>query len=106
MAINVASTINVASRGAVVKVGVRELRDNLSRYLDRVHTSGEEIVVTEHGRAVAKVVPIDPSPRQSSLDRLIAEGLASAPVRAKRSLPTRRIEASGSVSELVAEQRR
>ena len=39
-----------------VKVGVRELRQNLSRYLDRVKT-GEELVVTEHGQQVARLIP-------------------------------------------------
>lgn len=37
-------------------VGVRELRQNLSRYLDRVKT-GEDLVVTEHGKVVARLVP-------------------------------------------------
>lgn len=37
-------------------VGVRELRQNLSRYLDRVK-AGEALVVTEHGREVARLVP-------------------------------------------------
>jgi prevent-host-death family protein len=38
------------------KVGVRELRQNLSRYLDRVK-DGESLVVTERGREVARLVP-------------------------------------------------
>lgn len=38
------------------KVGVRELRQYLSRYLDRVK-AGESLVVTEHGREVARLVP-------------------------------------------------
>lgn len=37
-------------------VGVRELRQHLSRYLDRVK-AGEDLVVTEHGREVARIVP-------------------------------------------------
>jgi prevent-host-death family protein len=37
-------------------VGVRELRQNLSKYLDRVK-AGEALVVTEHGREVARLVP-------------------------------------------------
>jgi len=37
-------------------VGVRELRQNLSRYLDRVK-AGEPLIVTEHGREVARLVP-------------------------------------------------
>ncbi len=39
-----------------VRVGVRELRQNLSRYLDRVK-AGEDLIVTEHGREVARLVP-------------------------------------------------
>jgi len=38
-------------------VGVRELRQNLSRYLDRVK-AGEDLVVTEHGREVARLLPM------------------------------------------------
>jgi prevent-host-death family protein len=37
-------------------VGVRELRQNLSRYLDRVK-EGEALVVTERGREVARLIP-------------------------------------------------
>lgn len=37
-------------------VGVRELRQNLSRYLDRVK-AGEALIVTERGREVARLVP-------------------------------------------------
>lgn len=37
-------------------VGVRELRQNLSRYLDRVK-AGEALIVTEHGHEVARLVP-------------------------------------------------
>ncbi len=88
-----------------MKVGVRELRNNLSRYLDRVH-EGTEVVVTEHGRAVAKVVPIESATPRSGLDDLLAEGLATPARRADRSLPGDLIRASSPVSPLVAEQRR
>jgi prevent-host-death family protein len=40
-----------------MRVGVRELRQNLSRYLDHVK-DGEDLVVTEHGREVARLVPV------------------------------------------------
>jgi|tagenome__1003787_1003787.scaffolds.fasta_scaffold18905549_1 prevent-host-death family protein len=43
------------------KVGVRELRQNLSRYLDRVR-AGESLTVTEHGRVVARLVPAGAGP--------------------------------------------
>jgi prevent-host-death family protein len=84
-------------------VGVRDLKNNLSRYLDRVQ-GGEEVIVTERGRPVARISPIDhPSHR---LAALIASGAVQPPKSRVRRRPERRIKAKGSVSELVAEQRR
>jgi prevent-host-death family protein len=40
-------------------VGVRELRQNLSRYLERVK-GGETLTVTERGHEVARLVPSRP----------------------------------------------
>jgi prevent-host-death family protein len=59
------------------RVGVRELRQNLSVYLRRVE-AGEVLDVTEHGRLVARLGPPPPE-RLSVLERLIAEGRATAP---------------------------
>jgi prevent-host-death family protein len=53
------------------RVGVRELRQNLSVYLRRVK-EGESLEVTEHGRTVARLVPS--GERGSVFERLIAEG--------------------------------
>jgi prevent-host-death family protein len=63
------------SEGRVAaRVGIRELRQNLSVYVDRVK-EGEELEVTEHGRTVARLVP--PVRQELSvIDRLIAEGKA------------------------------
>jgi prevent-host-death family protein len=64
-------------------VGVRELRQNLSVYLDRVK-KGEALTVTERGVAVAILRPL---PRQTdALGRLVAEGRATAPPRSHRNL--------------------
>jgi prevent-host-death family protein len=43
---------------AMRTAGVREARQNLSALLDEVK-KGREIVITEHGRPVAKLVPVD-----------------------------------------------
>jgi prevent-host-death family protein len=53
------------------QVGVRELRQNLSVYLDRVK-EGERLEVTEHGKPVALLVPLPPE--DDPLARMIAEG--------------------------------
>jgi prevent-host-death family protein len=55
----------------VERIGVRELRQHASRYLDMVK-AGETVEVTERGRLVALLVP--PTPQQDARDRLIAEG--------------------------------
>jgi prevent-host-death family protein len=81
-----------------VEVGVRDLKNNLSRYLERVR-DGEEVIVTDRGRPVARLSALD-----SSMDRL-NDLIAAGVVRPAR-LPSRRIKPVGSVSDLVAEQRR
>lgn len=83
---------------------MRELRDHLSRYLSVVR-DGQEVTVTDHGKAVARLVPLD-QPRL--IDRLISEGLISPPVHEKRPRPRTapNLSSSETVSDLVAEQRR
>lgn len=85
----------------MVEVGVRELRNNLSRYLDRVR-KGEEVVVTDRGRAVARVLPVG---AERVLDRLIAEGVVTPATHRKRHAGPP-IKTTGSVSDLIADQRR
>ena len=82
--------------------GVRELRDHLSRHLAQVR-DGAEVTVTDHGHAVARLVPLQ-QPR--TLDRLIAEGLVTPARTPKRTRTAQPITAEGTVSDLVAEQRR
>ena len=62
-----------AAKSSTPQVGVRELRQNLSVYLDRVK-EGERLEVTEHGRPVALLVPLPDD--DDPLDRMIAEGRA------------------------------
>ena len=86
-----------------VEVGVRDLKNQLSRYLERVRI-GDEIIVTDRGRPIARLSALDHS--HDRLTDLVASGAVRPPGQRARSRPARRIEAHGSVSELVAEQRR
>ena len=67
------------------RVGVRELRQNLSVYLDRVK-AGETLEVTEHGRPVAQLAP-NPPQKLSILDQMIADGLVTPAKFDHRLLP-------------------
>lgn len=84
-----------------MEVGVRALRDGLSRHLEAVK-AGRSITVTEHGRPVARIVPVD---APSLLDRLRAEGRVTAPAGHREGLPEAGTS-SGLVSDLVSDQRR
>jgi prevent-host-death family protein len=44
-----------------MEVGIRELRGRLSDYLAQVREGGE-VVVTDRGRAFARIVPIEGGP--------------------------------------------
>ncbi len=64
------------SERAPARVGVRELRQNLSVYLARVK-AGETLDVTEHGQPVAQLGPRPVKPI-SIIDQMIADGRATA----------------------------
>ncbi len=82
---------------------MRDLKNNLSKFLERVR-DGDEVIVTQHGRPVARLCAMDhPGDR---LAELIASGAVRPPKDTTRHRPSRRIRPKGSVSELVADQRR
>jgi prevent-host-death family protein len=87
----------------MTEVGIRELRASLRRWLRRAR-AGEEIVVTERGRPVAKIVP---ATWEDALARLVEAGIVTPPQRPKR--PSRsypRVNVKGSLSDIVIQQRR
>jgi prevent-host-death family protein len=85
------------------EVGVRELHDQLSRYVQHVKDGGE-VVVTMRGRRVARLVPVD---EIDPLADLRARGLVREPTepRTPRARGAR-LTATKPVSDLVADQRR
>lgn len=81
-------------------VGVRELKQHLSQYLDRAER-GEVIRVTERGRPKAILAPL-PGLR---LEQGIAEGWIARP-KHRGPLPSiKRVGATGSVLDALAEDR-
>lgn len=80
-------------------VGVRELRQNLSVYLDRVK-DGETLQVTEFNRVVALLTPL-PVERLSVFERMVREGRAIAP---KGTLKDRRPPQPGQPGDPTSEE--
>jgi prevent-host-death family protein len=82
------------------EVGVRELHDKLSEYLQRVE-AGTDVIVTRRGRRVARLSAIDADDPFEDLKR---RGLL-IPARRPRTPRKAEVHASGSVSELITEER-
>ncbi|MBK5306414.1 MAG: type II toxin-antitoxin system prevent-host-death family antitoxin [Frankiaceae bacterium] len=83
------------------RIGVREVRQNLSVYLRRVQ-AGEAFTVTDHGAPVALLSPLPPS--DDPLADLIASGrLIPAPNRGG-AFP-KRAPGPSATAELLAERR-
>lgn len=81
-------------------VGIRDLRAHLSRYVEQVK-AGEEIVVTEHGKPVARLLPMN---GERKIDRLTREGVV-IPARSRSDWLPEPIKARGTLSDIVIEQR-
>jgi prevent-host-death family protein len=92
----------------MITTGLKEAKNNLSRYLAQVR-AGEEILITVHGKPVARII------RENQRDQLLKEKLAPLVRKGLILWPTRPlakdnlspIEVPGkSVSEMVIEDRR
>lgn len=89
----------------VVEVGIRELRENLAFWLDRVQ-AGDEVIVTERGRPVARLTQVE---RRHRLRELISQGRVTPPKEPRmpidlRTLP--RMPPGVSLADAVVEERR
>lgn len=82
-------------------IGVRDLRDGLSKHLASVR-EGHTITVTDHGRPVARIVPVG---RPTALEQLMADGKVTPAARRKTKRPEP-VRTDGTVSDLVDHQRR
>ena len=84
------------------RVGIRELRQNLSVYIRQV-LKGEVLEVTDRGEPVALLIPI-PATR-SALEELIASGRATRPKGSLNELPAPKGPISDRLSRALEELR-
>ena len=87
-------------------VGIRDLKANLSRHLRRVR-SGARLVITERGRAIASIQPIQTRGDLGWAHALVAAGRAQwSGGKPEGSTPPVPIKGQKSVSDAVIEDRR
>jgi len=85
-------------------VAVSELRAELSRWIASAR-EGNDVVITDRGMPVAKIVALDSTP---ILERLTNDGIIARPIQPSRPVAGDRPKPKPkrSVSEIVSEQRR
>jgi prevent-host-death family protein len=89
---------------AEMSVGIRELKARLSEYLREVK-SGQTVVITEHGREVARLMPVG-QPVEERLRALVAAGLGEWSGERLPPVPRRpRVKGKRTVAELLVADR-
>ena len=92
----------------MISAGIKELKNNLSRYLSQVK-KGEDILVTERGKAIARII------KEDSKDLHLREVLSPLMVKGLIKLPSQKLDREISppvklpgkpVSDIVIEDRR
>jgi prevent-host-death family protein len=92
----------------MISAGIKEVKNNLSQLLARVK-AGEEILITDRGRPVARIVQENREERslRAALGPLIQKGLIALPNRRILKDRDAPLKVSGKlVSEMVVEDRR
>lgn len=87
-------------------VTVRQLRNDVRRILKRAQ-SGERLIVTSKGVAVAEIGPLQEGTDKPTLDELIASGRVIPPRTRSRPPPARPVKFSGPMTseEILDEMR-
>lgn len=92
----------------MIHAGIRDVKNNLSRLLLRVK-AGQEVVITERGKPVARIVREETESQviRKSLTPLIQSGTVALPSRARIMEFDAVLETQGkTASEMVIEDRR
>jgi prevent-host-death family protein len=86
----------------MIGIGVRELKAHLSEYLKRVQT-GERLTITDRGRAIALLTPVETVASLGWAHTMVAEGRArwggGKPLGLRPRIPSRGPLASHMVSD-------
>jgi prevent-host-death family protein len=92
----------------MISVGIKELKNNLSRYLRSVK-KGDEVLITERGRTIARIVPKNQKKKSTreALSALVEKGSVVLPEKSIDKQILTPIKVPGKpVSEMALEDRR
>ena len=92
----------------MIQAGIKEIKNNLSRYLARVK-DGEEVMITERGKAIARIIKENSKSMaiRAALAQWIDRGIVIMPSSSPgREAPVRYRATGKTVAEMVIEDRR
>ena len=92
----------------MLSAGIKDLKNNLSRYLSRVK-KGEDLLITERGKAIARIIQEDPKKIsiREALSPLILKGMITLPSQQlTRDIPAPVRVPGKPISEMAIEDRR
>lgn len=92
----------------MISTGIKELKNNLSRYLSWVK-KGEDVLITERGKTIARI--IREQPRKMSIEEalgpLILKGMVAPPIKElDKDIPAPIKVPGKPISEMAIEDRR
>ncbi len=96
---------NLGYNSYMILSSVAQTKNELSAILRRVR-EGETVIVTDHGKPVAQIVPMAGTDLDDNLQALIREGVVSPPQSMERyGGPTVDLTGRGALSEAVIAER-
>jgi prevent-host-death family protein len=86
-------------------IGIRELKENLGRYMKMVRT-GEKIVITDRKKEIAVIMPLGKKDKEEKIYQLIQRGVVFWRGGKPAGMPVRINSKGKRVSDAVIEDRR
>lgn len=86
-------------------IGIRKLKENLSRCMQKVKT-GEKIIVTDRKKEIAIIMPLEKKAKEEKIYQLIQRGAVCWSGGKPAGMKKRIVSRGGSVSSAVIEDRR
>lgn len=89
---------------AQTTVGIRELKERLATYMRQVK-AGKTVVITEHGKPVGRIVPVQASVEDKMQELIKAGVIQWSGRKPKRRIPTVKTRGKKTLSDIVLENR-
>ena len=92
----------------MISAGIKDLKNNLSRYLSRVK-KGQDVLITERGKAIARIIREQPKDVtiEEALSPLVLKGMVALPSKELTKDIPAPIKVRGKpISEMAIEDRR